>query len=364
MVWVLVCGNGYQIIPYHTMMVMGIFTHITPKPSNLRRITPYRHGLFSKDTSLYQRMNRFYQKDIISIKDVDKSQLEDIFTATKKMMALDPVERREICRGRTLGYLFYEPSTRTRLSFESAMASIGGNSLGISNTASSSAQKGESLADTVRMMSMYSDVLVLRHALDGSSRFAAETSEKPVINGGSGTEEHPTQAIQDMFTIRQEKKKIDGLKIGIAGDLKYGRTVYSLLYGLGNYDVDVHLISPESLRIRADSTYEIKKRLSFSESTDIEEIIDDVDVLYVTRIQKERFPDEEEYLKVRGSYVVGLDMVKKMKEDAIILHPLPRIDEISADVDSTKNAKYFAQAEYGKYTRAALLGLLLNEDGF
>ena len=309
-------------------------------------------------------MNEFYQSDVISIKDFNKEQLEKIFTYTDKIIQLDPSDRREICKGKTLGYLFYEPSTRTRLSFDSAMASIGGNSLGISNVLSSSTQKGESLADTVQIMSIYSDILVLRHPLDGSSRFAAEISDKPVINAGSGTEEHPTQAIQDLFTIKKEKKKIDGLKIGIVGDLKYGRTVYSLLYGLGNYDVDVRLISPESLRIRSDSVYEIKKRLNFTESTDIEENIDELDVLYVTRIQKERFPDEEEYLKVKGSYIVGLDLLKKMKDDCIILHPLPRIDEISTDVDKTKNAKYFKQAEYGKYTRAALLGLTLNENGF
>jgi len=309
-------------------------------------------------------MNEFYQKDIISIKDFSKEQLEKVFASTDKIMQLDPVDRREICKGKTLAYLFYEPSTRTRLSFESAMASIGGNSLGISDTNSSSTQKGESLADTVRMMSIYSDVLVLRHTLDGSSRFAAEVSGKPVINAGSGTEEHPTQAIQDLFTIKKEKKKIDGLKIGIVGDLKYGRTVYSLLYGLGNYNVDVRLISPESLRIRSDSTYEIKQRLDYTESTNIEDHIDELDVLYVTRIQKERFPDEEEYLKVKGSYVVGLDLLKQMKEDSIILHPLPRIDEISTDIDKTKNAKYFEQAEYGKHTRAALLGLTLNENGF
>ena len=309
-------------------------------------------------------MNEFYQKDIISIKDYSKEQLESIFTATDKIMKLSLSERREISKGKTLGYLFYEPSTRTRLSFDSAMASIGGNSLGISNVSSSSTQKGESLADTIRIMSIYSDALVLRHTLDGSSRFAAEVSEKPVINAGSGTEEHPTQAIQDLFTIKKEKKNIDGLKIGIVGDLKYGRTVYSLLYGLGNYDVDVRLISPESLKIRSDSVYEIKKRLDFTESTNLEEHIDELDVLYVTRIQKERFPDEEEYLKLKGSYVVGLDLLKQMKNDSIILHPLPRIDEISPDVDKTKNAKYFEQAEYGKHVRAALLGLILNENGF
>ncbi len=309
-------------------------------------------------------MNEFFQKDIISVKDFDKQKLESIFDATNKIIQVSPNDRREIGRGKTLGYLFYEPSTRTRLSFEAAMASIGGTSIGISDISSSSTQKGESLGDTVRIMSAYSDVLVLRHPLDGSSRFASEISQKPVINGGSGTEEHPTQAIQDLFTIKKEKKKIDGLKIGIVGDLKYGRTVYSLLYALSNYDVDVHLISPDALKIRVDSIYEIKKRLSYTESTDLEEYIDDLDVVYVTRIQKERFPDEEEYLKVKGSYVIGLDMVKKMKDDAIILHPLPRLDEISDDVDKTKQAKYFKQAEYGMYTRAALLGLILNEKGF
>lgn len=309
-------------------------------------------------------MNEFYQKDIISIRDFDKAQFEKIFTATDKIIQMDPNDRRELGRGKTLGYLFFEPSTRTRLSFQAAMALIGGTSFGIADVSSSSTRKGESLADTVRMMSIYSDVLALRHTLDGSSRFAAEISEKPVLNGGSGTEEHPTQAIQDLYTIKKEKNKLDGLKIGIVGDLKYGRTVYSLLYALSNYDVNIRLISPPSLKIRADSTYEIQKKLSLKESTNLEEFIDELDVLYVTRIQKERFPDEEEYQKVRGSYNIGLDVVNKMKENAIILHPLPRIDEISTDVDDTKQAKYFKQAEYGKFTRAALLALILNENGF
>jgi len=309
-------------------------------------------------------MNEFYEKNIISVRDLDKQKLELIFDATDKIIDMSQDKRREIARGKTLGYLFFEPSTRTRLSFESAIALLGGTSIGIADATSSSIHKGETLGDTVKVISSYCDVLVLRHSLDGSSRFAAEISNKPVINAGSGTEEHPTQTIQDLFTIKKEKKKIDGLKIGITGDLKYGRTVYSLLYGLRNYDVDVHLISPESLRIRSDSTYDIKKELSYTESSNIDEYIEDLDVLYVTRIQKERFPDEEEYAKVKGSYVIGSDMVKKMKDDAIILHPLPRIDEISADVDNTKQAKYFEQAEYGKYTRAALLGLILNENGF
>lgn len=309
-------------------------------------------------------MNEFFHSDVISIREMDSTKLEEVFLATEKLMQMSANDRRKIALGCTLGYLFFEPSTRTRLSFQAAMASIGGTSLGIADAAVSSARKGESLADTVRIMSIYSDILVLRHPRDGSSRFAAEVSNKPVINGGSGTEEHPTQAIQDLFTIRKERGRIDGLSIGIVGDLKYGRTVYSLLYGLGNYDVKVHLISPDPLRIRPDSVYEIKKRLPFTESADLESVVDELDVVYVTRIQKERFPDEEEYLKVKGSYVIGLDMVRKMKRDAIIMHPLPRLDEISADVDLTSHARYFRQAEYGQYTRAALLGLILNCDGF
>jgi len=311
-----------------------------------------------------EEMNEFFGKSIISVRDLDKQKLESIFDATNKIIDMDGDQRREIARGKTLGYLFFEPSTRTRLSFEAAMALLGGTSIGIADVLSSSIHKGETLGDTVKIISGYCDVLALRHSLDGSSRFAAEVSNKPVINAGSGTEEHPTQTIQDLFTIRKEKKKIDGLKIGIVGDLKYGRTVYSLLYGLSNYDVDVHLISPESLRIRSDSTYVIKKELSYTESTTLDDYIDDLDVLYVTRIQKERFPDEEEYANVKDSYVIGLDMIKKMKDHAIILHPLPRVDEICTDVDKTKQAKYFEQAEYGKYTRAALLGLILKENGF
>ena len=309
-------------------------------------------------------MNEFFGKSIISVRDLDKQKLESIFDATNKIIDMGGDQRREIARGKTLGYLFFEPSTRTRLSFEAAMALLGGTSIGIADGLSSSIHKGETLGDTIKIISSYCDVLALRHSLDGSSRFAAEASNKPVINAGSGTEEHPTQTIQDLFTIRKEKKKIDGLKIGITGDLKYGRTIYSLLYALRNYDVDVHLISPESLRVRPDTIYDIKKQISYTESTNLDEYISDLDVLYVTRIQKERFPDEEEYVKVKGSYIIDSAMVKKMKDDAIIMHPLPRVDEISVDVDSTKQARYFEQAEYGKYTRAALLGLILNENGF
>lgn len=305
----------------------------------------------------------FLGADIVSVRDFDRDRLEAVFEATDRVAAMPPDGRRELARGRTLGHMFYEPSTRTRLSFEAAMAMMGGTSLGIADVSSSSTQKGESLADTVRTISMYTDALVLRHPLDGSSRFAAEVSDKPVINGGSGTEEHPTQAIQDLYTIRAEKGRIDGLSIGIIGDLKYGRTVYSLLQALGNYDVRVSLASPPALRIRKDSTYDISKRLDLAEHDGIDGFVDDIDVLYVTRVQKERFPDEEEYLRVKGSYVVGLDVVQRMRDDAIVMHPLPRLDEIAAEVDAAPQARYFKQAENGMYARAALLGLILGADG-
>tara|TARA_B110000116_G_scaffold110727_1_gene95999 strand:- start:519 stop:1436 length:918 start_codon:yes stop_codon:yes gene_type:complete len=304
-------------------------------------------------------MNNFPQNGIISIRDLSKDDLEKIYSKTNEIMEMKAEQRQEMARGKTLGYLFFEPSTRTTLSFQSAMALIGGTSFGIADATSSSIKKGESLADTVKIMSGYADVIVLRHSLDGASKFAAEISTKPVINAGSGTTEHPTQAILDLYTIKKELGKIDGKNIGIVGDLKYGRTVYSLLYGLSNYDVNVHLISPESLKIRTDFTYNLKGNLSYTESEDLDEYIEDLDVLYVTRIQKERFPDEEEYLKVKGSYIIGQDVVNKMKKDAILLHPLPRLDEISTDVDLTKQARYFQQAEYGKFTRAAILSLLL-----
>ena len=304
-------------------------------------------------------MNNFSQNGIISIRDLSKDDLEKIYSKTNEIMEMKAEQRQEMARGKTLGYLFFEPSTRTTLSFQSAMALIGGTSFGIADATSSSIKKGESLADTVKIMSGYADVIVLRHSLDGASKFAAEISTKPVINAGSGTTEHPTQAILDLYTIKKELGKIDGKNIGIVGDLKYGRTVYSLLYGLSNYDVNVHLISPESLKIRTDFTYNLKGNLSYTESEDLDEYIEDLDVLYVTRIQKERFPDEEEYLKVKGSYIIGQDVVNKMKKDAILLHPLPRLDEISTDVDFTKQARYFQQAEYGKFTRAAILSLIL-----
>lgn len=305
--------------------------------------------------------NPFFDKDIVSIKDFTKDDLEYVFNATDRVSGLKPSERGELGKGRTLGYIFYEPSTRTRMSFEAAMASLGGSSIGISDLKSSSVEKGESLADTIRIIDLYSDVIVLRHPMDGSSRFAAELSQNPIINAGSGSEEHPTQALLDLYTILKEKGRIDGLSIAIVGDLKYGRTVYSLLYGLASYDVDIHLVSPTTLQVRKESIYEIQSRMKIREHSELGEVLSEADVIYVTRIQRERFPDVQEYEKVKGTYTIDEKTLARAKKDVAVMHPLPRLDEISHSVDHMKNAIYFKQASYGKELRAALLALMLNE---
>lgn len=305
--------------------------------------------------------NPFFDKDIVSIKDFSKDDLEYVFDATDKISRLKPSQRGELGKGRTLGYIFYEPSTRTRMSFEAAMASLGGSSIGIADLKSSSVEKGESLADTIRIIDLYSDVIVLRHPMDGSSRFAAELSQNPIINAGSGSEEHPTQALLDLYTILKEKGRINGLSIAIVGDLKYGRTVYSLLYGLANYDVEIHLVSPPSLQVRKESIYEMQGRMKIKEHSELDDVLSKADVVYVTRIQRERFPDVQEYEKVRGSYTIDEKMIESAKPDIAVMHPLPRLDEISQSVDHMKNAIYFKQASYGKQLRAALLALMLNE---
>jgi aspartate carbamoyltransferase catalytic subunit len=306
--------------------------------------------------------NPFYDRDIVSIRDFAKDDLEFVFDTTDSISRLKHSQRGELGKGRTLGYIFYEPSTRTRMSFEAAMASLGGSSIGISDLKSSSVEKGESLADTIRIIDLYSDVILLRHPLDGSSRFAAELSQNPIINAGSGSEEHPTQALLDLYTILKEKGKIDGLSVAIVGDLKYGRTVYSLLYGLANYKVEVHLVSPPTLRIRKESLYEIQDKLKIKEHSKLDEVLPETDVIYVTRIQRERFPDVQEYEKVKGTYTIDENTLAKSKSDIAVMHPLPRVDEISQSIDHTKNAIYFKQASYGKELRSALLALMLNEN--
>jgi aspartate carbamoyltransferase catalytic subunit len=300
------------------------------------------------------------------MKDFDREELELLFATSDKLLDMKYRDRVALGEGRILGIMFFEPSTRTRLSFESAMASIGGTSVGFSETRTTSMEKGESLADTVRVVEANSDVLLIRHSNEGAARFAAEIASKPVVSGGAGTEEHPTQAMLDLYTILKEKRQIDGLRIGIVGDLKYGRTVYSLIYGLAKYDIRLDLVAPPTLKIRKEATHDIgkipgkSKSIEITEHENLRDILPDLDVLYMTRIQRERLPDEQEYEKVKGSYHIDSEMTKKMKLDAIIMHPLPRLDEIRQEVDQTPQARYFRQMQYGRTVRAALLSLILN----
>lgn len=310
--------------------------------------------------------NPFYMRDVLSMKDFKREELELLFSTADKLVEMKYRDKVALGEGRILGIMFFEPSTRTRLSFESAMASIGGTSVGFAETKTTSMEKGESLADTVRVVEANSDILVIRHSNEGAARFAAEIAAKPVVSGGTGTEEHPSQAMLDLYTILKEKKRIDGLRIGIVGDLRYGRTVYSLIYGLAKFDVKIDLVAPDALRIRKEATHDIGKETGKTRTIDImehdslKEILPSVDVLYVTRIQRERIPDEQEFEQVKGTYFIDQENVKLMKQDAILMHPLPRLDEIKHEVDWSSQARYFKQMQYGRIVRAALLSLIMN----
>jgi len=300
----------------------------------------------------------FEGRDIISIKDFSREEINHIFKVAKDMEHA-ATHGSQALQGKILATLFFEASTRTRLSFESAMHKLGGSTIGFAEAEIASVKKGENLADTVRTVENYADVIALRHPLEGAARLAAEFSKVPIINGGSGAEEHPTQALLDLYTIIREKGKIDGLKIAMVGDLRYGRTVHSLAYALSLYDIELFLVSPETLRMRREVLQTIKEKIPVTEKTSLEKIVPAVDVLYVTRIQKERFPDPAEYAKVKGSYRIDLQTLKEAKKDLAILHPLPRVDEIAAEVDSTPYARYFQQVRMGILVRMALLALIL-----
>lgn len=300
----------------------------------------------------------FEGRDIISIRDLTR---EDVDYILETAELIEPLTRvgSDILKGKILANLFFEPSTRTRLSFEAAIRRLGGDHIGFSQPAGSSVEKGENLADTIRTVENYADVIALRHPLEGAARMAAEFSAVPVINAGSGSEEHPTQALLDLYTIKREMGKIDGLSIAVLGDLRYARTVHSLAYALALYNVTLYLISPELLRARKEVLEYVKKKIRVFETDNVDEIIPKIDVLYVTRIQKERFPDPEEYEKVRGSYRITLDTVRHAKSSLAILHPLPRVDEIAPEVDSTAHAKYFKGVWYGLAVRMGILALVL-----
>ncbi|MEM1566551.1 MAG: aspartate carbamoyltransferase [Candidatus Bathyarchaeia archaeon] len=300
----------------------------------------------------------FAGRDIISIRDFSREEIDYVLKIASTM---EPLAHKgsDMLKGKILATLFFEPSTRTRLSFEAAMHKLGGSTIGFAETEIASVRKGENLADTVRTVENYADVIAIRHPLEGAARLAAEFAKVPIINGGSGAEEHPTQALLDLYTILKEKGTIDGLKIALVGDLRYGRTVHSLAYALSNYHVELFLVSPETLKMRREVLEEIKDKIPVREETNIAKVISDLDVLYVTRIQKERFPDPAEYMKVKGSYKIDLELLKNAKKDMIILHPLPRVDEIAPEVDNTTHARYFQQVWNGIVVRMALLALIL-----
>jgi len=307
----------------------------------------------------------FYDKDIVSIRDLDRKQIEEILEVSEKMVPYAMGEKRtKALEGRILGNLFFEASTRTRLSFESAAHRLGIDVIDVSEMSMTSISKGETLADTIRMVDVYCDLIVLRHPHEGAARLAAKFSENPVINAGDGAGSHPTQTLLDLFTIIRSKKKIDGLNIVLVGDLKYGRTVHSLIDALTMFGANLTFVAPETLQMPEDNIKHIKEKGARPQLTDkLEDVIPFADVLYVTRIQKERFPDPSEYNKVAGTYRIDNEMLREAKKDLIVMHPLPRIDEIAPEVDATPHAKYFEQAFNGIPVRMALLYMILGGEG-
>lgn len=300
-------------------------------------------------------------RHLIDPSDFSLEELNEVFTLAEQIIK-NPKEFSHICDNKILATLFYEPSTRTRFSFESAMMKLGGSVLGFSEPNSTSASKGETLADTITMVSIYSDIIAMRHPKEGSARVASLYSNSPVINAGDGGHQHPTQTLTDLLTIKELKGDLKNKVIGICGDLKYGRTVHSLIKAMSRYEGNEFvLISPKELRIPEYIREEIlvKNNIKFKEVEKLEDVIDEVDILYMTRIQKERFFNEEEYIRLKDSYVLDMEKMDKAKNDMIVMHPLPRVNEISVEVDKDSRAKYFAQAEYGMYVRMALICKLL-----
>jgi aspartate carbamoyltransferase catalytic subunit len=307
----------------------------------------------------------WYGKDIISVKQFARPDLEYIFGVAHEMRGMvERIGTFDLLKGKILANLFYEPSTRTSSSFTAAMERLGGSVIPINEVKYSSVTKGESLTDTVRTLECYADVIVLRHPETGSAAIAAKAARKPVINAGDGVGEHPTQALLDLFTIFEELGVgvVDGLNVTMLGDLKYGRTVHSLARLLSLYKVKINYVSPEVLRMPREVMSEVtEKNVPQAEFDSLEKVLPQTDVLYVTRVQKERFEDPAEYEKVKGAYVIDVATMKAAKKDMIVMHPLPRVTEISMDFDDDPRAAYFRQMEYGLYVRMALLAMVLGK---
>ena len=306
-------------------------------------------------------MEKQKTRNLIDIKDLSKEEIDKLIK-----VANDIINHKEKyshkCDGKILATLFFEPSTRTRLSFESAMLRLGGKVLGFSESSSSSTSKGETLADTIRVVSGYADIIAMRHPKEGAPTVAANNSIVPVINAGDGGHNHPTQTLTDLLTISREKKRLDNLTIGLCGDLKFGRTIHSLISAMSRYDnIKFILISPNELKIPDYIKTEVleKNNIEYIETDSLEEYMSDLDILYMTRVQKERFFNEADYMRLKDYYILDNNKLKKAKKDLSILHPLPRVNEISTEVDEDKRAKYFEQAYNGVYIRMALILSLL-----
>ena len=300
-------------------------------------------------------------KSIIDITDLTKEELNELITVASDIIS-DPKGYSDVCKGKKLATLFFEPSTRTRLSFEAAMYELGGNVLSVTDAASSSAAKGESIADTAKTVSCYADIIAMRHPKEGAAYVAAQNASIPVINAGDGGHCHPTQTLADLLTIYREKGGFDNLTVGLCGDLKFGRTVHSLINALSRYNgIKFVLISPEELKVpsyvKRDAIKD--KDIPYEQTTGLESVISKLDILYMTRVQRERFFNEEEYLRLKDSYILTPEKLKNAKPDLAIMHPLPRVNEISVEIDDDPRACYFKQVLNGKYMRMALILKLL-----
>ncbi|MBO5913468.1 MAG: aspartate carbamoyltransferase [Clostridia bacterium] len=300
-------------------------------------------------------------RSLISILDLSVAELDELI-ATAKDIIENPKKYSEVCHGKKLATLFFEPSTRTRLSFEAAMYELGGNVIGFSDANSSSASKGESVADTAKVISCYADIIAMRHPKEGAPLVASMNASIPVINAGDGGHNHPTQTLADILTIKREKGRLDNLTIGFCGDLKFGRTVHSLIEAMSRYEgIKFVLISPDELKLPSYIKNDVIKKhgIEYVETTDLEEVMPELDILYMTRVQGERFFNEEDYLRLKDSYILTPEKLKTAKSDMAILHPLPRVNEISVAIDSDPRAAYFRQVLNAKYMRMALIMKLL-----
>ena len=302
-------------------------------------------------------------RHLIGIEELSVEEIENLISTAEDIIA-NPKKYNKVAEGKKIATLFYEPSTRTRLSFESAMIELGGSAIGFSDAQSSSVSKGESVADTVKVISCFADIIAMRHFKEGAPKVASLNASIPVINAGDGGHNHPTQTLADLLTIKKEKGRLNNLTVGFCGDLKFGRTVHSLITALSRYTgINIVLISPEELKVPNYIKDEVLEanNISYKEVYDLEEVIGELDILYMTRVQKERFFNEQDYIRLKDVYILTPAKLENAKKDLCILHPLPRVNEISVGVDADPRACYFKQVLYGKYIRMALIKMLLEE---